>query len=81
VIRHRPARTPTKAALLREIQILKERARFEQETFTERREHMRALVDLLAMLDASSFSGQKTYRCLTERELQRLAEIRKQVEP
>jgi hypothetical protein len=36
-----------------------------------------ALRDALAMLDASSFGGQKTYRCLTAFEVTRLEEIRK----
>jgi hypothetical protein len=40
-----------------------------------------ALRDLLAMLDASSFGGHKTYRCLTPFEVARLAEIRKLVKP
>jgi hypothetical protein len=35
-----------------------------------------ALRDVLAMLDASSFGGGKSYRCLTPKELARLAEIR-----
>jgi hypothetical protein len=37
---------------------------------------LRALLDTLEMLDASSF-GAKTYRCLTPIELTRLEQIRK----
>jgi hypothetical protein len=40
-----------------------------------------ALRDVLAMLDASSFGGHKTYRCLTAFERARLEEIRKLVTP
>jgi hypothetical protein len=40
-----------------------------------------AVRDLLVMVDASSFGGHKTYRCLTEFEVQRLSEIRKLVKP
>jgi len=40
-----------------------------------------AMRDVLAMLDASSFGGYKTYRCLTAFEAARLEEIRKLVKP
>jgi hypothetical protein len=35
-----------------------------------------AVIDLLHMVDASSFGGHKTYRCLTPIEQKRLQEIR-----
>jgi hypothetical protein len=41
----------------------------------------RAVENVLAMLDASSFGGHKTYRCLTAFEVSRLEEIRKLVKP
>src|SRR5882724_12053001 len=44
-------------------------------------EMYRAMTDVLAMLDASSFGGHKTYRCLTAFEAARLEEIRKLVKP
>lgn len=41
---------------------------------------LQALMDAIAMLDASSFGGGKTYRCLTPLELTRLEEIRRVAE-
>lgn len=40
-----------------------------------------ALRDVLAMLEACSFGGHKTYRCLTAFERARLEEIRRLMEP
>jgi hypothetical protein len=35
-----------------------------------------ALVDVVAMLDASQFGAKRVYRCLTEKEQERLKQIR-----